>query len=181
MPIEENTPLLVNEASFLCLQKEKLCQYGRRVKPLEKWKEQLATWFQDEISWFWQLIQQIWPLQDTANKKVLSFWGLSALSAENFAPLFWYDWLSFSITDSEKLKKRLSLFLLGLGSKDTLITLFDSLPPSDLVRNGRNQRFTFYVNGGFPSKSQLKKVLKCWCNILFEAVFAFYNGPPERA
>ena len=86
------------------------------------------------------------------------------------------------ITDSEKTKEAIGVFSPSLAQKTHRIT---SLTPDSvwvLVRSAKESKIYFYVNEAeLPSKSQLKKVLEVLSHHpLFEVVFAFYNGSPER-
>ncbi len=104
------------------------------------------------------------------------------MSAENFALYFDMIDAQLLITDSEKPKKRLESFLLAWLKRHTGLPLFDSRLRLGSSQERKESKIYFYVNEAeLPSKSQLKKVLEVLAqHPLFEVVFAFYNGSPER-
>ena len=82
----------------------------------------------------------------------------------------------------KKPKKRLESFLLAWLKRHTGLPLFDSRLRLGSSQECKESKIYFYVNEAeLPSKSQLKKVLEVLVqHPLFEVVFAFYNGSPER-
>ena len=184
MLIEENHSVMVNEAFFHAFKKESYANMGEVVA--EKMKEQLATLVPGRD----QLVLAAHPanlafLQDTASsvKKVLSFYGdRQPLSAENFALYFDMIDAQLLITDSEKTKEAIGVFSPSLAQKTHRITSFDSRLRLGSSQERKESKIYFYVNEAeLPSKSQLKKVLEVLAqHPLFEVVFAFYNGSPER-
>ena len=124
-----------------------------------------------------------YKIQQVASKKVLSFYGdRQPLSAENFALYFDMIDAQLLITDSEKTKEAIGVFSLVWLKRHTGSPLFDSRLRLGSSQERKESKIYFYVNEAeLPSKSQLKKVLEVLSHHpLFEVVFAFYNGSPER-
>ena len=184
MLIEENHSVMVNEAFFHAFKKERYANIGEVVS--EKMKEHLMALIPGRD----QLVLAAHPanlafLQDTASgvKKVLSFYGdRQPLSAENFALYFDMIDAQLLITDSEKTKEAIAVFSPSLAQKTHRITSFDSRLRLGSSQERKESKIYYYIKEDeLPTKSQLKKILEILGqHPLFEVVFAFYNGAPER-
>ena len=184
MLIEENRSVMVNEAFFHAFKKESYANIGEVVS--EKMKEHLMALIPGRD----QLVLAAHPanlafLQDTASgvKKVLSFYGdRQPLSAENFVLYFDMIDAQLLITDSEKTKEAISVFSPSLAQKTHRITSFDSRLRLGSSQERKESKIYYYIKENeLPTKNQLKKILEVLGqHPLFEVVFAFYNGAPER-
>ena len=140
-------------------------------------------YFQEYLSFDGQWVLREMLIEENHSVIVLSFYGdRQPLSAENFALYFDMIDAQLLITDSEKTKEAIGVFSPSLAQKTHRITSFDSRLRLGSSQERKESKIYFYVNEvELPSKSQLKKVLEVLAqHPLFEVVFAFYNGSPER-
>ena len=162
--------------------KRKLCQYGRRCR----WKNERAVsnlGSRTRSVGFGSSSSKFGLLQDTASsvKKVLSSMGIVSPCLLKTLPsiLIWLMPSSWSQIVKNQ-RSDWGLFS-SLAQKTHRITSLTPASVWDLVRNARNQRFTFMsTKPSFQVRASSRRFWKCYATSFIWSCFAFYNGSPER-